>query len=312
VPAVGLWIAGMLLHYYPMLLSGLARMPGEWNDTRLNNYFLEHGWRWLRRLPTDARFWELPAFYPVPNTAAYSDVLLTLAPPYWLFRAAGAPPDATYQLWLLVMTSLNYAVCYLLLRRTVRVGAAAASLGAFLFAFGASRGAQVMHPQLVPQFYTLAALHALWRLFESEGGSADGGDPRPSRWIAVFFLSVAAQLWAGFYLAWFLGFTLLLAALWALLVPAYRAALLGVVRRRAVAIGLSAAAAAALAWPMAIHYLRAVSRVGMMLLVPAALGVALAAERLSARPALVALLAAVVAAEQGQTMMSYVRPGSRA
>ena len=65
------WAAGMLLDYHPMLLSGLARMQSEWNDTRLQNYFLEHTWRWLVRLPSDAAFWNIPAFYPVPNTAAY-------------------------------------------------------------------------------------------------------------------------------------------------------------------------------------------------------------------------------------------------
>ena len=64
-----------------MLLSGLALVQGEWNDARFNNFVLEHGYRWLLRAPEDTRFWDVPAFFPVPNAAAYSDVLLSVAPP---------------------------------------------------------------------------------------------------------------------------------------------------------------------------------------------------------------------------------------
>jgi hypothetical protein len=249
-----------------MLLSGLALVQGEWNDARFNNFVLEHGYRWLLRAPPDTRFWDVPAFFPVPNAAAYSDVLLSVAPPYWLLRAAGAAPDTAFELWLLTMATLNFGASYVLLRRALRASAAAASLGAFVFAFGAPRGAQVYHAQLVPQLYTVVALYALWRLFDEAGERAttrDGDRRDERRWIALFFAGAVAQLYAAFYHSWFLGFSLLVAALWALVLPAPRAALLGVARRRAWTIAGCTAASALLAWPMAAHYLRAAHDVGL-------------------------------------------------
>lgn len=263
IPAV-LWVVGMLLDYHPTLLSGFARMQSELNDTRLNNYFLEHSYRWLLRVPTDVRFWDPPAFFPAPNTAAYSEILLSVAPVYWMNRALGAAPDVAFQLWLLTMASLNYVASYLLLRRTLQADRAAAALGAFVFAFGAPRGAQVLHAQLVPQFFTLLVLYALWRAFDSARSRVT---PRKttteSPWIAAFFLGVVAQLYAGFYYAWFLGFALLVAALWSAAIPRYRAATLGLVRRQWWVIAGCAVLSAALVWPMAAHYLRAARDVGL-------------------------------------------------
>ncbi|HLB10434.1 MAG TPA: hypothetical protein VK617_12925, partial [Gemmatimonadaceae bacterium] len=58
--AIGAWIVGMLLQFHPILLSGLSRMQSDWGDTRLNNYILEHGYRWLIGMPGHERFWSPP------------------------------------------------------------------------------------------------------------------------------------------------------------------------------------------------------------------------------------------------------------
>src|SRR4051795_7155497 len=65
--AIAAWIVGLLLQFHPMLLSGLRRMQSDWGDTRLNNYILEHGYRWLRGVPGHERFWSPPVFYPATN-----------------------------------------------------------------------------------------------------------------------------------------------------------------------------------------------------------------------------------------------------
>jgi hypothetical protein len=112
----------------------------------------------------------------------------------------------------------------------------------------------------VPQFYPVAALYALWRLFDAD--DVDAPDDRG--WIALFFVASVAQLYSGFYHAWFIGFSFLVAAIWALLAGrSTRAALLGLVRRRAWTIVACAAASALLAWPLAATYLRVAHDVGL-------------------------------------------------
>lgn len=100
----------LLLAYHTLLASGLERVPGDPGDVRFVHYCIEHTWGWLVRHPLHRRIWDLPFFFPAPNVGAYSDVLLGVAPPYWLFRALGAGPDRAYALWLIFSTALNTAV----------------------------------------------------------------------------------------------------------------------------------------------------------------------------------------------------------
>src|SRR5438034_10739177 len=101
------WASGLLLAFYPVLLTGFARIPGDHGDGRLINYLLEHGWRWLCREPLHRQLWDLPIFYPTPNTGAYSDILISAGPLYWPWRALGLAPETAFQLWMLAVASLN-------------------------------------------------------------------------------------------------------------------------------------------------------------------------------------------------------------
>ena len=80
-------ILGVVMAHYPMIFSRFQRIQGGLADTRLIHYLLEHGYRWVRREPTHLEFWNPPFFFPIKNVAAYSDVLLTVGPIYWLARA---------------------------------------------------------------------------------------------------------------------------------------------------------------------------------------------------------------------------------
>ena len=84
-------------------------------------------------------------FYPAPNTAAYSDILLGVAPFYWLWRGLGAAPDTAFQLWVMTIASVNYAVAVVCCRRLLHVGWTAAAFGGFVFAYGSTRVAQLVH-----------------------------------------------------------------------------------------------------------------------------------------------------------------------
>jgi len=133
--------AALLLAHHTLLASGLRRVPGDPGDVRFVHYCIEHTWAWLTGHPLHRRFWDLPFFFPAPDTGAYSDVLLGVAPPYWVFRALGAGPEGAYAGWLLVSTALNAAVATWLLRGTLGVRWLAAATGGVLVAAGAPRRA---------------------------------------------------------------------------------------------------------------------------------------------------------------------------
>lgn len=251
------WVAGMLAAFRPTLLTGLARIQTDPGDTRLTNYILEHGYRWLIGAPGNELFWSPPVFFPASNTAAYSDVLLTVAPVYWFWRALGAAPDTAFQLWMLTMATLNVVAAYLLLRRALHRSAVASAAGAFLFAFASVRTAQLDHPQLLPQFFTIGAVYAIARLFEKSTDTSHA-----LGWLALFSVSVVAQLYAEFYYGWFLCFAIAICALWALVMPQTRAALLALLHRHWLPLTVVGAVGAVLLAPLAIHYLAAARALG--------------------------------------------------
>ncbi len=159
--AAGFGVLGVVLAHHPMIFSGFRRIQADLGDSRLINYLLEHGYLWAQRDPEHLEFWSPPFFYPLKNVAAYSDVLLSVGPVYWLWRALGTSPDMAFGLWIVSMSALNYAAGLLLFSKGFGFGAPAAVAGASLVAFGAPRMNQLQHQQLLPFFFPLLALYAL-------------------------------------------------------------------------------------------------------------------------------------------------------
>jgi len=122
---------------------------------------------------------------------------------------------------MMAVLIIDFVSMALFLRNCLGFGRLPSAVGGFLFAFGSPRPAQLGHQQLLPQFFTIFALHGLFRFFEPRKMSAKQG-------IHVFFLCFAAQLWAGFYLGWYLFLGLFVAAIWALCLRRYRRPLLHV------------------------------------------------------------------------------------
>ena len=114
---------GVMAVHHPMILSGFGRIQTDLGDTRLLNYFMEHGWLWVSRAPRHERFWDGPFFHPVPNVMAYSDSMLSYGPFYWPLRMAGFPPDTAFGIWMVATTVLNYAAGVLLFSRGLGFGA---------------------------------------------------------------------------------------------------------------------------------------------------------------------------------------------
>lgn len=254
----------MLLQFHPMLLSGLRRMQSDWGDTRLNNYILEHGYRWLLGLPGHERFWSPPVFFPAPNTAAYSDVLLGVAPFYWFWRLVGFQPDTSFQLWMLTIATLNFASGVVLFSRGFRCRPIASAVGAMLLSFAAVRTAQVMHAQLIAHFYVALAILALLEIFlpEPELRAGVAFVDRRTVWVLALAGACVAQIYSSYYYGWYLCFALAIAAAWAIAMRGTRRRFLLTVRANLRGLVASALASALLIAPLAMHYLQAERQVG--------------------------------------------------
>lgn len=258
-PPLLLGVAGMLIAFWPMIGSGFTRMQSDPGDTRHLNYVLEHVYQWMRSHPGFENVWAPAIFYPEPNTGAYTELLLGVAPFYMAWRAVGLAPDSAFQAWMLTMGTLNFVVAWNFLRHPLGVSSLAASAGAFVFAFGSARLNQLNHQHLLPQFFTLIAVHAAVRVFQSH--LADR--PRQVRlWMTLFFAAFAAQLYSGVYFGWFFGFVLALVAIWGLALPTTRPVALSFLRRHGVALGVATACSIAVLAPMLSPYLAAGKAVG--------------------------------------------------
>lgn len=254
------WALGLLVAHHPMIITGLARIQGDTGDTRLINYILEHGYRWLMSKPGHESLWDPAFYYPVKNALAYSDTLLGVLPFYAIWRIVGIQPDTAFQLWWLTISSLNYLVVYFFIRRLFGLSPLASALGAFLFAFGGPRISQVGHQQLFAHFYIVIGIYALVRTFQINRASP--GDKRPILWISLFFACLVAQIYAGFYFGWFFLFCLVIAFVWAIIIARYRAPLLSVLRNYATSIAALVLFSAAVMAPMIGHYLEAARSIG--------------------------------------------------
>ncbi|GMU08582.1 hypothetical protein ASNO1_48350 [Corallococcus caeni] len=251
-------VLALLLSHHSALLSGLRLMQGDEGDVRFCNYILEHGWRFVSGDPAHARFWDPPMFHPEPNVAAYSEVLLGVAPLYWVWRGFGLGAELSWQAWALAMAALNYAAAVWLLRRGFGLRVLPAVVGAVLFTAGAPRVNQLNHPQLEAQFFALLAVGAVVALTRPETDRRRG-----VAWAALLVGACVAQLYAGFYWGWFLFFFLLLAFIAGLVLRDTRGPLLTALRRHLPALAGFGVVGLALLAPLILHARQAIGTVGL-------------------------------------------------
>jgi hypothetical protein len=246
---------GLVMAFHPTLFSGFARVQRDPGDTLFNNYLLEHTVARLTGAVSGGSWWDPPIFHPARNTAAYSDLLWGASPLYWIWRAAGMAPDTSFQVWMLLVSILNFSFFYLWLRRCLSLPPPGACFGAFLFAFGNSRIAHIGHQQLLPQFFLIGALMALHALFTAEHGSK-------ARWIFVFCFCLLLQLYTAFYFAWFFFFSLCIALAAAVGIGRARAAMWEVLKRQYVSIAAAVLISVLALAPWLHHYSDAAKTVG--------------------------------------------------
>jgi hypothetical protein len=76
-------------------------------------------------------------------------------------RTLGLDREGAFQAWVLVLFSLNYIACFLVLRR-LSLGTLGAAAGAFVFSFSLPVAARMLHVQLLPRFCVPVAFYFAW------------------------------------------------------------------------------------------------------------------------------------------------------
>jgi hypothetical protein len=124
-------------------------MPGDVNDTRLNNYFLENIFKYYER--TSDSLWHLGFFSPFPFVLGFSDNLFGAAPVYILARLITEESDTAFQYWYLFSYFANYAAAYYALKK-LGLSSIAATTGALIFSFALPVTGHSPHSQLIYRF----------------------------------------------------------------------------------------------------------------------------------------------------------------
>lgn len=191
-------LIGVFNAFRPTITSGFAYMQTDPGDTRFNHYLLEHSFQILTNRNYIGELFSPAFFYPYKNALAFGDNLFGSAPIYWILRAFFTP-DLSYQIWIIIVCVLCF-VSFGVLMRHYRVSHVPSVIGAFLFAFGMPRIAQLNHQQLLTQFFTPLAFLFAWDFIRC---------PK-NKQLALSLLLIYLQVLSSIYLGWFLIFSLIL------------------------------------------------------------------------------------------------------
>ena len=176
----------------------LDLMPGDIGDARLNNYFLENIYLFLRG--TSDSLWHLGFFYPFPFTGGFSDNLFGSSPVYLFFRALNIKSDTAFQFWFLAGYLFNFIASYYSFRK-LGGRPLAASVGALIFSFALPTAAHAGHAQLHYRFGLPLALTFLVFFLK---------DKEPRNFI-IFLSWLVWQFYCSIYMGFFtlvMGFVL--------------------------------------------------------------------------------------------------------
>lgn len=130
-------------------------MPGDLGDARLNNYFLENIYQFMRG--NSDSLWHLGFFWPFPYVLGFSDNLFGASPIYLIARLLSAQPDTAFQIWFIAGYAINFWAAYHTLNK-LGISQLSACVGATIFAFALPVTAHAGHAQLHYRFGAPLAL----------------------------------------------------------------------------------------------------------------------------------------------------------
>jgi hypothetical protein len=186
-----MFIMGMYLVPIACMDMDLSCMPGDMTDNRLNNYFLEHGFKWL--VGQQNSFWDAPFFYPASQVMTLSDNHLGTLLIYSSFRLLKFSQETSYQLWMLVLYTLNFFSAVYILKK-MKFNVVGTSIGAYFFAFSLPASQYFGHEQFLPRFAIPFAIYFTLRFMKD-------GDIRS---YSILCCSVVYQFYCSIYMGYFL------------------------------------------------------------------------------------------------------------
>ena len=185
--AAGLYLILAVALTWPLALHMGSRVPNDLGDSLLNMFLL--AWN-ARETPLTPDWWNLPQFYPLPGTLAFSEHLLGLSLLATPVIVATGNVLLAYNIAFLVSFPLCALAAHLLAYELTRRHDLALVAG-LAFGFAPYRMAQLAHVQVLSSYWMPLALYALHVFLRR----------REWRWLLLFAASWYLQALAcGYYL----------------------------------------------------------------------------------------------------------------
>jgi hypothetical protein len=180
-------------------LQGFNLMPGDIGDSRLNNYFLENIYQFLRG--NSQSLWNLGFYAPFPLVLGFSDNLFGSSPVYLIFRLITGQGDTAFQVWFYIGYVVNFIAAYFAIRK-LGISALGATFGALIFSFSLPTSHHVGHVQLHYRFgIPLSITYFILFLVEKKWS-----------YFVISFFWLVWQFYSGVYMGFF-ALLLMLSAL---------------------------------------------------------------------------------------------------
>jgi|KBSMisStaDraftv2_1062788.scaffolds.fasta_scaffold16291_3 F5/8 type C domain len=195
--AAGLYGGLTVALLFPLLGHFGSAFPHDPGDPILNTWILWHG---ARTLPLTHAWWNGPMFFPMADSIALSEVLLSSLPISWVVQALTHNPVAAYN----VVFALSFPLCGLgayFLARELTGREDAALVGGLAFMLAPYRAEQLSHLPVLSYYWAPIVLFALHRYARQ----------RHWKWLALFGTAWLAQSLANGYAMFHLS---ILVALW--------------------------------------------------------------------------------------------------
>ena len=122
------------------------KLIGETNDSRLNNLLVEH---WYHVFCGQESFSVVNIFYPMPNTVAFTDMLVGFAIPYSILRAFGMNMFLANKIVLILFHVFGSYSFYYLLNKKFKISSIWALVGVVIFSYSSAYYVRIGHTQLI-------------------------------------------------------------------------------------------------------------------------------------------------------------------
>jgi len=195
----GLW-------YFCLRILGtnLEYIPGDIGDSRFINFLLENGHQWM--IGNTNGFWDANFMFPFENTIAISDNMIGTMPIYSFWRMSGFSYETSYQLWWIVICSLNFWSTFFVVKKWFKRWDLAI-ITAWIFAFTIFNFGQLGYMQMIIRFCVPIVFYAGTMLV----------DTKKTKYLALLSFGIVFQfycvIYTGFFLMYFSIFFIFLYAL---------------------------------------------------------------------------------------------------